>query len=221
MDCDGTILSVNDSFKNNFGYSNQEIKGLNFNVLFNETDKEKKCPETELETVLANGNPTDENYVVHKNGTEIWATGEALLVKGTNGLNYIVKDIVNLQSKKHLQFFVNETENLLERLFESSNEISVIVLDGGLRILKVNNAFLHLFEIETAPAAGSTLSSLNHTFWNDPSIKQDLRNIVVKNQSLQDKKVLLEAGKTKRTIRLNSKLVDKEGGEKKLFIIIQ
>src|SRR3954471_3861847 len=173
MDSDGIILNVNDSFTNNFGYSNEEINGLNFSVLFTEKDKEKNLPLQELQTVLAKGNANDENYIVHKDGVSMWSTGESLLVMGLNDEKYIVKDIINLQSKKQFQLFLHETEELLERVFESSKEISIMILDGSMKILKVNDAFMKLFEITEIPAFTSRLSDLNHSFWSDPVMKQD------------------------------------------------
>jgi PAS domain S-box-containing protein len=222
MNTEGIVLHVNDSFTNNFGYSNQEISGLNFSVLFSKKDKEKNLPTRELETVLAIGNANDENYVVHKDGTAMWATGESLLVKGPNDEKYIVKDIINLQSKKQFELFLHETEELLERVFESSKEISIMILDGSMKILKVNNAFTKLFEISEIPEFGSRLSDLDHSFWSDPVMKQDIRNVIVKNEPIKNKDILLETKSGKKMIRIDSKTINKEQGTgKKIFIIIR
>lgn len=78
MDCKGFIFDVNQAFTNNFGYSTNDIKGQNFNILLNEFDRKKKLPELELETVTATGQAQDENYVVNKEGLEVWALGESL-----------------------------------------------------------------------------------------------------------------------------------------------
>src|SRR4051794_18299180 len=135
MHSNGIISSVNDAFTNNFGYSSEEINGLNFSVLFTESDKEKNLPLVELETVLAIGNANDENYVIHKDGTSIWSTGESILLTDTDGEKYFVKDIVNLQSKKQFELFFVETEELFERVFTSSKELAIMILDGSMKIL--------------------------------------------------------------------------------------
>src|SRR5215203_3404860 len=163
MDSDGIVLDVNKSFTNNFGYTNQEIRGKNFSILFNESDRLKNTPVLELKTVISKGQAHDENYIVNKRGHSIWCTGESILIKGKDGEKYIVKDVVNLQAKKQLQLFLTETEELLERIFETSNDVPMIELDGSLKIQKVNKALLDLYEIEDSPVTGSRLSDLNHS----------------------------------------------------------
>jgi PAS domain S-box-containing protein len=182
MDCKGVIFDVNQAFTTNFGYSKNDLKGQNFNILFNEFDRKKKLPELELETVTASGQAQDENYVVDKEGLEVWALGESLLVSNEEGEKYIVKDIINLQAKKQLQLFLNETEELLERIFESTKDLSIMIVDSRMKIIKANRAFLHLFEIQDAPLAGSRLSDLNHPFWSNEEIKNEIRNIIINNQ---------------------------------------
>jgi PAS domain S-box-containing protein len=140
MDCKGVIFDVNQAFTTNFGYSKNDLKGQSFNILFNEFDRKKKLPELELETVTASGQAQDENYVVDKEGLEVWALGESLLVSNEEGEKYIVKDIINLQAKKQLQLFLNETEELLERIFESTKDLSIMILDSRMKIIKANRA---------------------------------------------------------------------------------
>src|SRR4028119_2400448 len=79
MDLDGNVLDVNRAFTANFGYSNEDIRGENFSLLFNEFDKEKGKPQLELDTVAAKGQSHDEAYLMNKEGEPIWCTGEALL----------------------------------------------------------------------------------------------------------------------------------------------
>src|SRR5215204_2336259 len=103
MDSDGFVLDVNKSFTTNFGYTSEEIKGKNFSILFNESDRLKNKPLFELRAVLSKGQAHDENYIVNKNGHSIWCTGESILINGKQGEKYIVKDVVNLEGRKHLQ----------------------------------------------------------------------------------------------------------------------
>src|SRR3989337_2358854 len=96
----GIILNVNQSFTKNFGYKKEEVKGKHLKTLFNPSDQNQNKAEKEIETVLETGQASDENYIVHRNGHEIWCTGETILVKSADGQNYLVKDIINLQAKK-------------------------------------------------------------------------------------------------------------------------
>jgi PAS domain S-box-containing protein len=223
LDDEGTILDVNRAFTQNFGYDKEEIAGKNFTMLFIQKDKEDHKPEMELERVLSKGHSHDENYVVEKNGHVIWCTGESILAIDNKGEKYIIKDIINLQAKKQLQLFLKDTDELLERIFESSKDIPMLIVDGSMKIQKVNPAFLHLFEIDEAPSGGARLSDLNHPFWKSENIKTEVRKILVNNESMIEKEFLLntKSGEGKR-IRLNSKIIDRQtNAGKQIFIIVE
>lgn len=223
MDCNGVIFDVNQAFTKNFGYCSSDIKGQNFNILFNESDRKNKLPQLELATVAATGQAQDENYVVDKEGLEVWSLGESLLVSDEEGKKYIVKDIVNLQGKKQLQLFLNQTEELLERIFASNKDFSVMVLDSRMKIIKANKAFIHLFEISDAPIEGSRLSDLDHPFWVDAEIKKEISNIIINNQPLRHREFLLETRKgTKKKVRFDSQIIESKAGMgRKIFIMIE
>ncbi|MEJ7683113.1 MAG: PAS domain S-box protein [Segetibacter sp.] len=123
--------------------------GRNFSILFNESDREKNRPQVELQTVKAKGQAQDENYIIDKEGHEIWVLGESLLINDQKGDKFIVKDIINLQAKKQLQLFLTETEELLERIFDSTKDLPMIIINGSMKIIKANIAFLHLLKFQT------------------------------------------------------------------------
>ena len=74
MDLQGNVLDVNRAFTANFGYSNEDIRGENFSLLFNEADKEQGRPQLELDTVTAKGQSHDETYLMNKEGEGMWYT---------------------------------------------------------------------------------------------------------------------------------------------------
>lgn len=221
MSSDGTILDVNNSFTKNFGYRNEDIKGKNFSLLFNETDKQHNKPQLELKTVMSTGQSNDENYVVDHHGNQVWCTGESILVVGKEGEKYIVKDIINLQAKKQLQLFLTATEELLQRIFESSTDIPMMILDGTMKIQKVNSAFRELFEISHDPKPGTRISDLDHPFWNNPEVKKEVSKIIVTNEPLRQKQFTFftKSGEQK-TIRADSKIIDRHSTIGRIIFII-
>jgi PAS domain S-box-containing protein len=221
MDTDGIVLDINKAFTKNFGYNKEEIKGRNFNILFIQKDNEKEKPAQELATVLSTGQSHDENYVVNNNGHAIWCTGESVLAISKEGKKYIIKDIINLQARKHLHLFLKDTNDLLKRIFESSNEIAMLILDGSMKVQKVNTAFLQLFEIETMPAGGSRVSDLPHPFWSSHEIKMEIRKMLVDNQPLTSKKFhfTTKSGEQK-TLMVNSKIIDRPTAMGRQFFLI-
>jgi PAS domain S-box-containing protein len=222
MNPGGEVLDVNKSFTAHFGYSNADIRGKNFSLLFTDSDKKRGKPQLELEIVAKRGQAHDESYIMNKEGEAVWCTGESLLVVGEEGENYIVKDVVNLQSRKQVQLFLNDTEELLERIFLSSKDVAMMILDGSLKIQKVNSAFLQLFDLKEAPAMESRLADLPHCFWKGEGIRNELRQTLVSNSPLKDREFLLEtAAGDKKKLNVSSKIVDRRSGSSKhLFVII-
>ncbi len=223
MDLDGNVLDVNRAFTANFGYSNDDIQGENFSLLFNEPDKETGKPQLELDTVAAKGQFHDSNYIMNKEGEAIWCTGEALLVESEEGEKYIVKDVVNLQAKKQVQLFLNDTEELLEHIFLYSKEVPMMILDGRLKIQRVNAAFLRLFELKEAPAEESRIAEIPHPFWENEEILTELRQMLVKNTPLKAREFVIntQTGE-KKAIRLNSKIINRRYGlNRTIFVIIE
>jgi PAS domain S-box-containing protein len=223
MEMDGTVLDVNRAFTKNFGYTNEVIQGQNFQILFTEQDQENHMPQQELQRVTATGQSTDENYVINNKGLAIWALGESLLVADIDGKDYIVKDVVNLQAKKQLQLFLMQTEELLERIFETSTDVIMMVLDGSMKIVRMNNAFLSLFELQEALPSGSRLSDISHPFWQQPDIVKEVRSIIINNQPIKSKEFHLHTRSGERkVIKLDSRIIEGQAGEgRKIFILIE
>jgi PAS domain-containing protein len=186
-------------------------------------DKEKSKPQLELEGVVSTGQFNDDNYVVSKEGHAIWCTGESLLVTGGEGKKYIVKGIINMQAKKQLNLFLMEANDLLERVFIAGKNIPMMILDGSMKIQKVNNAFLDLFEITESPLGGSRVSELNHPFWSNEDLKNDLRLIIINNKPFRDKKFILQTKSgEKKTIKIDSKIIESEPlTGRKIFLLIE
>ncbi len=223
MDSDGTVLDVNNAFSKNFGYNKQELKGKNFDTLFIQRDIEKNKPVSELETVLSKGQAHDENYVVDKRGHAIWCTGESMLAIGKDGDKYIIKDIINLQARKHLQLFLRGTDELLERIIESSKDIPMMIVDASMKVQKVNAAFLHLFEIEQSPKSGSRLSDIHHSFWNTEEIKTEILKMLVNNKAIQNKEFTFTTKSgAQKLIMVDSKILDNSTHlGRQLFLILE
>ena len=183
MNLAGQVLNVNEAFTQNYGYNNNDIYSLHLSHLFNSVDRTSHKPELELATVQRLGNSTDENYLVHKNGREIWTTGESMLVFNKDGEKFIIRDVINLESTKQLERFLLETEELLEKLFELSQDVGILILDSLMKIIK---AFLRLFEMENPPVSGSPLSDMPGTFWSSDIVCSEIRNSSTAGATLED-----------------------------------
>lgn len=160
---------------------------------------------------------------MNSKGLAVWSLGESLLVDDKEGKQFIVKDIVNLQAKKQLQLFLIETEELLERIFESSKDVPMMVLGGSMKIIKTNAAFLSLFELQEAPPENGRLSEIAHPFWQSAEIKKVVSAIIISDTPLKHREFVLRtrSGKDK-TIKIDSRIIEgQRGAGRKIFLLIE
>lgn len=222
MDAEGSVLDVSKSFTKNFGYQLEDIRGKNFSILFSDEERQIQKPQHELAKVLKAGQASDENFIIHQNGAPIWCTGESVTVPSEEG-TYIVKDIVNLQTTKQVRFLLTEAETVLDTLFKSSAEIPLMILDGGMRIQKINQAFKDLFDLGEQEIEHAKVSDLNHSFWNSPELKKELRSLIVHKIPMVNSIYPLQtSGGETRRISMKSKCIQKNGeSETKFYIMLE
>jgi hypothetical protein len=98
----------------------------------------------------------------------------------------------------------------------------MMILDGSMKVQKVNRAFVDLFETGGMPDAGSRLSDINNAFWQEQSMKKELSNMIVTNQPLRRKEFVLttKSGEMKM-LMLDSKIIDNLQKGKTIFLIIE
>src|SRR5215218_670426 len=137
MDEKGIVDRVNTAFTTAYGYTTEDLKEKHFRILYTEKDQLTRRPEIELNTTHREGSSTDENYLVHKDGTPIWVTGESILVK-ENDATCIVKFIHNIHAQKQLERYLLSTSELLESLFDSVQQSGLLILDSRLKVIKMN-----------------------------------------------------------------------------------
>jgi PAS domain S-box-containing protein len=116
MDPGGIILDANYGFKRCFGYSKESLVGRNFSVLFIEEDIEKHLPEKELKEVMTTGSSNDENYLRQADGSSTWVHGESIYAKDTNGYEFIVKVIQDINEEKILEQELKKINEEQERV---------------------------------------------------------------------------------------------------------
>src|SRR2546423_8822968 len=150
MNTEGFILKVNDAFTDAFGYNNNDLSEKNFSLLFTEEDKKAGKPIVELQRIKSKGVASDDNYLLHKDGSPIWTSGESVFVCTSKEENYIIKVVQNIHAQKQLEGFLTESNQFIESIFESIRDAALVVLDSLMKIIKVNSTFIKMFEIETS-----------------------------------------------------------------------
>lgn len=223
MDVNGIILNMNEAFHLRFGYLIEDLVGQNFSLLFTEKDNATNKPKLELQSVLTEGSGNDENYLVHKDGSKIWVTGESILIENTKDEKYIVKIVHNIHAQKQLERFLLESHEFLDTVFDSIEESALLLLDSRLRIIKVNKAFLKMFDQKQPVAAGSRLSELDNAFWQRADVKQETINCLVMHNTTETNAFDFEnASGVVEKVSFRAKLVESvPGAERKLLIMIK
>ena len=175
-------------------------------------------PEKELNTVLSKGHGSDDNYLVSKNKTITWVSGESVLVKNDEG-NSIVKIIQNIHQQKISELSLERLNEFNENILSSIEDV-VIVLDEHMNVIKANNAFSKLFkyepEVQTINFADvispfDVFDQLQSNIQNTISSKKGFSNTLIEIQTASGEKRIFD-------VSCGSML--QNGSENKLLIVI-
>lgn len=222
MSLDGTIREMNNAFKNSFGYTEEDLVNKNFRILFSEKDQAYQVPEKELEKARLNGAADDNNYLVVKDGSRVWVTGESVVVTDDDNDCCIIKVIHNIQAQKLLERFLSESNAVLDGIFDTITNTALAVIDSRMEIVRVNDIFLKLFNLERQHIEGKRLTDLKELFAINPDLRQRFRDMIVRNESLKG----VEFELTRHTgehilVNIYSKLVDiQDNFEKRILLVI-
>ena len=176
----------------------------------------------ELQSVKTNGSSEEENYILHKDGIPIWATGESISVNTKNGA-YIFKVIHNIHAQKQLERFLLESNEFIDSIFDSIRDAALIILDSMMRVIKVNKAFCKFFEIEADVKEGSRLTDLGNPFLSSEETRKEIRKIIVTNEPVRGRHLEIETRSGERKmISFDAKIIHAEPAlERKLLIVIK
>lgn len=219
MDEEGYIIDVNEAFTHSFLYTKDDLHGKHARVLFTEEDQKKQMPELEIETVKQHGSAVDKNYIMRKDGSYVWVSGESVFAKDDKGKIFIIKIIQNVHEQKLLEKFLRDSQVFSESVVKSITD-ALIVIDTNYRILKVNNAFYNLFHINSKTIEGLHLFDLYHSFFNSGQLKKQVENMIEKETAGHfEFEWLVETGIVKH-LSIEASFIDNEVVNKKLLLVI-
>ena len=220
MDEKGIIQEVNRAFTAAFGYTTEDLRSKHTRTLFLQKDQLTLLPEIELNQTHRDGSSSDENYLVHKDGTPIWITGESILAKVDDSI-CIVKIIHNIHAQKQLERYLLSTTELLDSLFESVNS-GLIILDSSLKVIKTNEPFNRLFNLIEPFPQGVKLQQMNHPFWSGDEIRNDLRNVLVSARVLNREYLVDKGNREFARLHIHSKtIMNDDGTDKQILLMIR
>ena len=220
MDARGTITAVNGAFTDCFGYTPDDIIGKNIKILFTEEDRVKGLPQKELDNVLSNGQSSDNNYLLNKDKTVTWVSGESILVTNNNGDVSILKIIQNIHKQKVAETTILRLNDFNESIL-SSIEDAVVVLSDEMRIIKANKAFYVLFKNENTGMSASNFADVVKPY----DLNNDLYNSIKITNSTKkgffNKQIEIELlGKERRIFDVSCSLMQDSYYENDMLVVI-
>lgn len=222
MDTTGIILEVNDAFLHSFGYSRADVVQKNFSMLFTDEDKKMNKPGVEIQKTNTEGSGNDDNFLVQKSGKAVWVNGESILVTDEENVSYIVKIIHNISAQKQLERFLLQSNDFIEEILDSITDRGIIIIDASMKVIKVNGAFLEMFDLTKPPAEDSRLSGIGHHFWNSIAVKEMLRNVLIKEEPVTELPMqYFTRNDEVRHIVLTSKFLHSHGADKRILLAIK
>lgn len=220
MDKKGLIKNANETFLKSFGYKREELIGSYTGSLFTKEDQLIGKPEREIQQVLQEGQSMDNNYLVHRNGTYTWVSGESLLVKNDKGENGILKIIQDIQQQKLSEASIVRLHEFNENILASIEDV-VIVLDSEMKIIKANRAFHGLFnKIESNEAA--YFSQLISPYDKDKKLLNSIQSCIHKKQDFSKSEIEIETQEFgKRIYTVNCGIMHQTIEKEQVLVVIQ
>lgn len=138
LDTSGHITSWNPGAERMKGYTQQEVIGKHFSMLFRPEDREKEKPAKELEIALAKGRFEEEGWRIRKDGSKFWAN--------------IILTPVYTETKEHVGY-AKVTRDLTEKrrseelyllLVSQVKEYAIFMMDTKGNILTWNEGAEHI-----------------------------------------------------------------------------
>lgn len=192
MTTDGIIKSINSAFTGCFGFDENDLIGKNYSTLFTEEEINDGMPERELNTVIKEGQSFDNNYLVDKNQSATWVSGESLLVKNSEDGNLILKIVQNIHNRKLSELALHHMNDFNESILGSIEDV-VIVLDENMTVVKTNNAFSNLFQFPIPDIRSLKFSDLIKPYDKNDELFKAIQKTIAENSAFSNKQININA----------------------------
>jgi PAS domain S-box-containing protein len=199
MNAQGIITTVNAAFTECFGYTAADIIGKHVEVLFTEEERQKELPQKELKTVLSEGQSSDNNYLVTKDRTPVWVSGESILVTNQAGDKSILKIIQNIHQQKLAETCILRLRDFNEKIL-TSIEDAVVVLDVNMKILKANKAFNDFFGKDYADVFALNFGDVIKPFDTSNDLRDSIQSTINTSKGFFNKQLEFETSANEKKI---------------------
>lgn len=205
---DGTILDLNRAGFELFGYSREEIIGMDISVLYADPGERLRFQEV----IEKDGSVKDfEVRLCRKDGTVMdCLLSSTLRLSGEGeilGYQGIIRDITQVRKAERA---LRASEEKFSKVFRSSPDwIAITTLSEG-RFIEVNDAFLNITGYSREEVIGKTSAELN--LWVDLGERTRMADLLLQRHLIRDHEAefRLKSGET-RTMLRSAELIELEG----------
>jgi PAS domain S-box-containing protein len=152
LDLEGRVLRWNEGALRMFGWTEDEVSGLYWEMLFTPEDRAAGRPREAMDAALSLGAAHHDRWHLRKSGERFWASGEISPLRNAVGTPVGLVKVLRDQTKQHeaLQALA-DTEARLRRAQEAGG-VGVFSLDLRTDILSPTPEFCSIFGFEYADA---------------------------------------------------------------------
>lgn len=147
-DAEGNITSWNKEAERIIGYSEEEILGRSFSVIFSPEDIQRGVPEQELRIAREQGRAEDERWHVRKDGSRFWALGIVTpRHDGRGNLEGFSKILRDMTDRKLAEQLLHEQSEALKEADQRKNDFLAMLghelrnplagIANGVQVLKM------------------------------------------------------------------------------------
>ena len=187
LDEAGVIVNWNAGAQVTFGYTEQEVIGQHYALLFTAEDRAQRIPETELETARVHGAAEDDRWHLHKNGMRFYASGVTTSYRSgeTAGFAKIARDLTGsklLETRRDEELSREKQSNLAAEAANRTKDEFLAVMSHELKhplnLIHVNAELLtRMPEVAQLPAVRRAAETIRRTVVGQGRIIDDLLDL--------------------------------------------
>ena len=152
LDLDGRVLRWNEGARRIFGWTQEEVSGLFWEMLFTPEDRATGKPREAMDAALTFGTTHHDRWHLRKSGAVFWASGEISPLRGAGGTPIGLVKVLRDQTHQHeAAQALAEAEARLRRAQEAGG-VGVFSLDLQTNILSPTPEFCSIYGIEQTDA---------------------------------------------------------------------
>ncbi|MEO7312364.1 MAG: ATP-binding protein [Chitinophagaceae bacterium] len=215
----GLVLNVNPAFTVCFGYTTEDIAGKHIEIFFTPEDRDKGLPERELQTVLKSGQASDNNYLVSKDGTQTWVSGESILMHSEGTRAVIIKIIQNIHAQKESELAITHLHSFNEDILASIHDV-VVVINNNYQVVKANKSFTHLFPTNGHSVENADLMQIIARHDNDNRLRDHITKAFIENIGFHNQVMTIsETGSEPKMFEVNGIMISQAANMNNLLIV--